>query len=540
MPSRNHIQTSLEDYRLSLANDTRLATGILIDNVLTSELLKFNLWWKTGEFPTNDPDIENCTTSNFKWKPRLRKTLKDVDVRYILRGPRRVGKTTLLKLRIKGHLAEGVRAQQIFYFPCDSLFNPPFHSPRDLTAVIDTYLNKIRDAEQRAFLYLDEISMIKNYSLHIKPLIDANKFKNCTVLFTGSHSIDLRKTSESLTGRMGDVHKLEYQNTNKVLLQAKFAEYVATRDKTIRNEIESLNLHRFTTRKKILSSLVKGQIPIEIRRLSNYNQELDGFLADYLTTGGLVQAVHQFVSTQYIPQYVYSNFIDLVTRDLVRWRYKERFAQQLLGRIIETVTTQVSWSALRKGTAIRDPKTAESNIKILSDIFVVNYHYPLSLEKSLAHTNTTADLKKFYIRDPFIFHACRGWVAGEDAFDLSQKFLSSETNAGKLLECVFSDHVSRLAYSLHYDAPHFSPCDHVCYLRTKKNKEVDFSVKMDGRYLPIEVKYTDNIKSEDTESVRGIVKDAHIYDRGLITSKNRLEVSERYVIVPASMLLMLI
>jgi hypothetical protein len=45
--------------------------------------------------------------------------------------------------------------------------------------------------------------MLKDWQRGIKLFVDAGKLRNCTCILTGSHSIDLRKASESLSGRRG-------------------------------------------------------------------------------------------------------------------------------------------------------------------------------------------------------------------------------------------------------------------------------------------------------------------------------------------------
>jgi|GEM_PF-260027 len=534
MARKNYVQKSLSTY-----NQITEPPTLLSDNIPISELVKFNVWWKTGEFFPNDQDIEHWTASKFKWDFRINKTIEDFDVIYVLRGPRRVGKTTLLKLRIKKQLADGIIRDNIFYFSCNSLFNKPFKGEQDLAPVLDTYLTKVKKPGERAFLYIDEVSMIKDWTVHIKSFIDDNKFKNCTVIFTGSHSIDLRKTSEKLSGRRGDVAKLRYQDPDRTLLQAKFSEYVETLDKEISTEVENLKLYASSKRKEILSRLLNGEIPEEIYQLSKYNEELNDLLMKYLTTGGLPKAVDQFVTNQNIDQYTYSTFIRLIKEDLHRWHYNENYAKQLLAAIIEIIPTPISWRNLANRTNISSHKTAFTNVEILGDIFVINYHCKLELDKALPRASNTGQ-KKIYIRDPFIFHACRGWISGIDAFSLSQEFLKSPINRGNLLECIFSDHLARLVFKLNPSAPDFRPSNHVYYWRSAKDKEVDFLILMGKQYVPIEVKYKDNIKSDDTIGVRRLTKDAHVHDYGFITSKKKLEIGERHIVIPASILLMLI
>lgn len=57
------------------------------------------------------------------------------DAVYSLRGPRQVGKTTLLKLEIKRLLEAGVPAKNVFYYSFDLE-----SSPRDVADIMGEYL----------------------------------------------------------------------------------------------------------------------------------------------------------------------------------------------------------------------------------------------------------------------------------------------------------------------------------------------------------------------------------------------------------------
>ena len=98
-------------------------------------------------------------------------------------------------------------------------------------------------------LFIDEISMLIDWQRSIKLLIDAGRFRDCTVILTGSHSIDLRKGAESLSGRRGKIEKLKYGTPDKVLLSAKFSEYVETLKPELSNEIRSLSFFLFKIEK---------------------------------------------------------------------------------------------------------------------------------------------------------------------------------------------------------------------------------------------------------------------------------------------------
>jgi len=500
-----------------------------INNASISELAYWNEWWKTRKFPSNDANISDWSHSAFNWNPRLSETIEDEEVIYILRGPRRVGKTTLMKLRIKKLLERGVSPENIFFFPCDAV-----ETPKQLMAIIDIYLNQQRRKDQWTYLFIDEISMLREWQTAAKLLIDAGRFKNCTVILTGSHSIDLRKGSESLAGRRGKVEKLKYPSPDRVLLSAKFSEYVETLESTLSNEIKQLWLLSLKNRREMFLKLAHGIIPSELKRLSLFTKELDLLLDQYLLTGGIAQATHQYVSERNIAENTYATFVSFMVRDICRWGHDENYARQILRRIFEVLSSYVSWNDLRNGTDIRDSKTAESYANILKDSFVITYFYQLNVEKSSPDYTSN---KKIYFQDPFIFHACRSWVYGKKALGLSQKFMSSPENKSKLVECVVSNHLSRFMFNLNPSSL-FDPSNYVYYWKGKR-REVDFTIDLDDKYLPIEVKYSDNIQKHDTQGINDFRKTGRSHDFGIITSRTRLEAGKGYTVVPLSILLLL-
>jgi predicted AAA+ superfamily ATPase len=500
-----------------------------VTDMSIGELAYWNEWWKTKAFPKDDANYSDWSESAFKWEPRLSKTIEDEEVIYILRGPRRVGKTTLLKLRIKRLLEKGVSPENIFYFQCDAIENR-----KQLITVIDNYLSQQRREKEWAYLFIDEVSMLVDWQKAIKLLIDTGRFRKCTVILTGSHSIDLRKGSESLSGRRGKVERLKYASPDRILLSAKFSEYVETLEPKLSNELRELWLLSLKNRKAMLLELAQGRIPAELKRLALFIRELNLLLDQYMLTGGIAQATHQYVSRRKIAEDTYAMFVNHMVRDICRWNHDENYTRQILRRIFEVTASHISWNQLREGTEIKDSKTAESYVNILKDSFVVAYYYQLNVMKSSPDYTSN---KKIYIQDPFIFHGCRGWVYGKRAFDLSLQFLGSLEDKSKLAECIVGNHLSRFMYNLNPSSL-FDPSNYVFYWKSQR-REVDFVIDLDGKYLPIEVKYSDNIQKNDAQGIYDFMKTGRSHDFGIITSKNQLEARKGYTVVPLSILLLL-
>jgi len=72
----------------------------------------------------SDKHIKDYSEKKYQWAPEILKEAKLVPGNiYTLRGPRQVGKTTLVKLIVKSLLARNVPVKSIFYATCDALIN---------------------------------------------------------------------------------------------------------------------------------------------------------------------------------------------------------------------------------------------------------------------------------------------------------------------------------------------------------------------------------------------------------------------------------
>ena len=125
--------------------------------------------------------------------------LKKIDTGLItfLIGPRRVGKSTILK-QILNHLVsdQKVEPNQTFFFEFE-----PNQTRRDLDLTINEYFETRVDKHKIFYLFLDEVQFIPDYELSLKYLVDI--YPQARMLVTGSLSLGYkRKMVESLAGRV--------------------------------------------------------------------------------------------------------------------------------------------------------------------------------------------------------------------------------------------------------------------------------------------------------------------------------------------------
>jgi hypothetical protein len=152
-------------------------------------LIEQNPWWEDAKAIEQDKDLLAYQNS------KVRFPLPELAIGkglYILRGPRQVGKTTLVKNMIREKL-KITESNSVFYFSADSGY--------PLDQAIREYLDFSKAKEKSMFL--DEITNDEKWATKIKYLIDSGKIgERDTIVVTGSSSIDLRAGGERLPGRL--------------------------------------------------------------------------------------------------------------------------------------------------------------------------------------------------------------------------------------------------------------------------------------------------------------------------------------------------
>ncbi|MEA3557804.1 MAG: AAA family ATPase, partial [Candidatus Thermoplasmatota archaeon] len=309
------------------------------------DLFDQNPWWRGRENIFHDPKVKKFDGASIKWEPRMKRCFHlEEGLVYTLRGPRQVGKTTLLKNLIRYELIKK-RADpySIFYFSSDLI-----DKKEELLELIALY-EKIADrfgVKGRRKILIDEITNVRDWEKAIKYLRDTGKGKDHTFILTGSHSIDIKKSVERLPGRRGEGsgHIL-----NKILVPMKFSEYIGTVDKELAKDLsEILSLHS-EDRIRMIKDLSNGKMDGSIERLNSvYSRELDKWLDSYLLSGGIPVPIEHLVSGGSIPNDVYGIYVRSLMGDLARWGMKERIAKQIIRSVIEKMTTKVSLNAIAK------------------------------------------------------------------------------------------------------------------------------------------------------------------------------------------------
>lgn len=108
-----------------------------------------------------DEYISRFKECSVRWVPRIKYFFDlESDAVYTVRGPRQVGKTTLIKLMIRELLREGVRpTRRIFYWTCDLV-----EGPKELVSILESYIDSVRSlTSERLYIFLDEVSAVRDW-----------------------------------------------------------------------------------------------------------------------------------------------------------------------------------------------------------------------------------------------------------------------------------------------------------------------------------------------------------------------------------------
>lgn len=435
---------------------------------LNLELLAIqNPWWR-GRSLKFDPVIENYTKNKLKWNSEI---FSQLDLKrdgiYFLSGARGAGKTTALKLTIKKLIEEdGIKPRQIFYYSCHNL-----DSAEQLNEMIKLFLDSA-DKKQRAYIFIDEVSLIKNWRQGINHLIKAGKFKKATVIFSSSF-----------------LEKEENEMTFLNMPSLSFSEFVNLANSSFYKKI---NQHNYAV----------------------WGEKIEYYLDIYLLTGGQIGAINDYFSNGAVGQDYYSNFLYWFWAKVSGLGRDQALARQIMEKIILNLGQSVGYKTLAHKTKAKTHLTAAGYLDLFESLLITKTIYQFNGEAPASHK-----AKKVYFSDPFFFWLFYSHVHGSlDYWRLAREHLHDKNVFGHLLENLVLSQFLK------------DEKNQITYWRDNiKKQEISFLMKQNKKLTSILIKYDKEIKQADEE----IFKNAG-FKQGIIISKNSLENRKNLKIVPLS------
>ena len=330
------------------------------------DLITLNPWWEHKGAIENDKHLRMLGKFKYVQIPYiLNEDFKKGNL-YTIRGPRQIGKTTLIKMLIRKKL-KNTPGENILYWSCDSLVTKD-----DLIQLLNEYgeFCQVRDSKPE-YIFLDEITGIPDWQKALKFVIDADILPDACYILTGSNAMDLKRGTERLPGRRGEHGK------DLFLLPLTFREYV-----------ELLEPEWYDNHFK--------DDPMKLRY---HGRKLKILFEKYLITGGIPLVINEYEKNGEIPNYVYDLYYSWITGDILKEGKNEQNLKELMKSILISYSTPVSWESLAKRSSIKSHVTISSYVEVLSNIFVVVDCYFYDIHEDRVNYNKN---KKIYFLDPFI------------------------------------------------------------------------------------------------------------------------------------------
>lgn len=450
-----------------------------------SHIYEQNPWFKDHRNIDSDVHLERLKKYPFVWHEASFLNHGFSDGVYFVYGMRQVGKTTHLKMFIQNNLDEG-NCHNFFYFNCDFL-----DSKRDVVELVEEYLTHFGDQTGRKFIILDEITSFSGGVLAIKYLIDSGKDKNITYILSGSSSINIKKTGEYLPGRKG-------KGIDFIFYPVSFYDFLEMQEPGIKDAVNQISPGNMEKKYYELSS----EFPL--------TEKFD----DYLVCGGIPRLINEFyMKNKNIDPEILEIYKGWIVSEIAKNGKKEYIVKTLLNRVLESMTSTVSYNALLQDTGIGSHNTVFDYIDFLESAFTIKQVYQFDFHQKKVNYRKN---KKIYFIDPFIYHLADWWLNSRSK--LSMDFLRNNILKSRIVENVVFTHLSR------------ARGDDVYFYGN--NYEIDF---LDRNDWMVEVKYRNKVIKEDFGDLAK-VKTSH---QKIVLSRNDLILSEDIKIIPVDYYLFL-
>lgn len=440
-------------------------------------LAPYNPWW---------PDTPGETSSSPPFHRSIFRTLlEDLDrIPQILSitGPRRIGKSTLLRQLIHALLQQGISPHRLIYYSFD---DPALERGMKGSELIDGLMKNLAHSKTHPITYLfcDEIHRFERWELYFKKYYDL-KFPVRLVLSGSASSPIFKKSRESLLGRVKDYHLLPFSFREFLLYQLK--------DQVpLREELEHIYKQG-----NIAQGIPSGDPHIDVRQITlrlpttELRMRIDTELNRYLLEGGFPEVWSQpdWVAKQ---DYLFDNQVKkVIYEDLVlaaEFR-KPELLKRFYISLLEAPGRETSLQVMA-GETRTNVQQIEKYLPLLEMTDLV-YHIEKFRKSPL---RVRKGKMKFYLVDLALRNA---------VLRLTETLLDDETTLGLYAENLVFLALKKWRGAIQMD-----------YYR-EGDGEVDFVVHVGPRtYVPIEVKYRERIDPSQLHSVRNF---AAKYSKGNI------------------------
>lgn len=361
-----------------------------------NELEILNPWWNNPEWMAEDPHLQAVKSKPYYFdNPVKGELVFERGKTFILRGPRQVGKTTLIKEMIAHALAQNrVEPKDCLFLTCESI-----GSYADLEAILVDWLKEKKG--RPVLLCLDEITFVLEWQRVFLVLINSGLLASAMSLITGSNARDLKEMGERFPGR-----------------------------KVSEKRVYPLSPEDYSA------------LPMFCDRPKNEILEI------YHRVGGFPHAIRDYSEKGMVTDETFETYANWIFGDAHRFKLSREVLLHILFRIHDTLASQVTYQRLIEKSPVKSHETAAAYVEHLESAFLCHVLPCYDPGKDMAAPRKA---KKFYFIDPLLNQVAGGYLRGiRNVARWWEDVLADESMKGNLFEAIV---VSKFARQ--YDRVYF-------------------------------------------------------------------------------------
>jgi predicted AAA+ superfamily ATPase len=284
---------------------------------------------------------------------------------YSIRGPRQIGKSSWLKKLLK-QACNFSSPSECFFLSCENLTDF-----KDLAETLALFKN-------RRYIFLDEITFVKDWARPIKHLIDSGY--NGTIIVTGSNTYDLRKGVDRMPGREGFGEDL-------FLLPMNFQEYLKAR--------KDANWKTLAKTEALEKYFRIGGFPLAIAEAGEESTK----------TSKTEKLIEKWI-----------------LGDIAKIGKNENYTKEIISQVVQTMTSTMSSHKLAQRTQVGSHHTIADYLQVLEDMFIIKTLNSIDPDTGAFRFKKE---KKFYLTDPIYTKLGLRWL-GLDTNDIESPQLAEQ------------------------------------------------------------------------------------------------------------------
>ncbi|MBI5598290.1 MAG: ATP-binding protein [Deltaproteobacteria bacterium] len=435
-------------------------------------LIPYNPWWKNPE-----TSFERLPSFHRPLFNTIYRGLEETPQIISITGPRRVGKSTIIRQIVRRLIDKGIKPDSIVYYSMD---DPAlYRSEVDHDKFFDSLMNEARKKAggHSLYVFLDEIQRFERWELFLKKYYDLHYPVRFTISGSASSPI-FKKSRESLLGRIKDYHILPFSFREFLLFHSLQKPTLSSQFDEIYKTGEAIM--GMLTQHPEYADLPEVKVPPIPQELKSY---VDGHIKKFFVEGGFPE-VWSLPDWETKQSYLFDNQVEkVISEDLVL--AVELRKPELLKRfyisLLENPGYEINFQQLSADLGIN-----RANIE--------KYFPLLEMTDLIRHaekfTKSPIRVRRGNIKCYLVDLALRNAI-----LRIQESLLEDPRALGLYAENLVFNALKKWEGTIDIN-----------YFREKAS-EVDFIVHAGaGRYLPVEVKYKNAIKDIELRAIKNFCK----------------------------------